>query len=183
MVAWLGFSWSARRRRTTSALGFRVGRDDAKSWSIEVGCVVPGLIGFPVGISDVPMVAREHRVWAFLHAFPPRFTPKVRWLCLSIAGKPAWRRRWLLNRTIKVHADPIPRLSRVLVGQREHKGCRIADGSRSARSLGPTDASLGLTEVNHVDGKGEVCVVRRRVAAQQLGYLDKRNNLINTRGN
>lgn len=183
MVAWLGFPRGAWRRRAASALGFGVWRDDAKSWSIKVGCVVPGLVGFPIRVGDVPVVARESRVRALFHALPPRLAPKVRWLCLPAAGKPARRWRRLLHRPVKVDADSIARLARVLVGQREHKGRCITDGCRGTGSLGPAHASLGLTKVNHVDGEGEVCVVRRRVAAQQLGYLDEKNNSINTRGN
>lgn len=183
MVAWLGLSGRAWRRRTTAALGFRVWCDDTKSWSIEVGCIVTGLVGFSVGVGDVPVVARKSRVRAFFHAFAPWFAPKIRRLCFSVARQSAWRRGWLLNWPIEVDADSIPCLARILVGQCEHKWRRIADGGRSTRPLWPTDTSFRLTEIDHVYRERKVRVVRRRVATQQLRYLDDGKNLINTRGN
>jgi hypothetical protein len=112
------------------------------------------------------ILPRERRIRALLHALPPGVPPKVG------AGASARRPhvpRDPLDGPVEVDANPVPGLSRVLVGEGEDEGGSLAEGRPSGSHR---RAPLRLAEVHHVEGHGEILVVLDGVAAEELGGLD-----------
>lgn len=115
---------------------------------------------------------RERRVGALLHGLAPRLPTQGRvlspWPCCRIS------RRCPLHRPIEVDADAVTHLARVLVRQHENETRGVTN--RLACASG-TDAetSLGLAEIDHVQGQRKVLVVRGRVTTQELGNLKGRD--------
>lgn len=108
------------------------------------------------------------RIGTLLHGLSPRLPTQSR-----VAPSRACRRwiwRYSLNGTIKVDTNPVSHLSRVLVGQHEDETGRISN-RRSSPSWSHTHATLGLTEVDHVEWQWEVFMVRGGISSQQFGDL------------
>lgn len=171
MIASFWFSRCSRRWRATAAFWLGIGCDDTQAWSVEVRRIMTGLIWLAVGVGDVAMVAWKGRVGALLHALSPWLATKIRRLRLS-RSRQSTRSWWsLLDWPIEVDADAISSLAGVLISKCEHKRRSIANRCSCSSSTRSAHAAFRLTEVNHVDGKWKVLVVRWRISSQELRNL------------
>ena len=174
MVAGFGFSWSTWRRWTTATFRLWVGGDYSQAWCVEVRREMCRLVMFTVGIGDT-MVARECRVWTFFHAFAPWFASKVWGFRFSTSRESTWRRCRLFHGPIEIHTNSITRFTRIFISQSKHKWGRITDSCRCSSSSWSAYTSLWLTKINHIDRKGKIRVIRRRIATKKFGYLRKKS--------
>lgn len=167
VVAHFWFSWCPGRRWAAAAFRLRIGGDDTQAGSVEVPRIMPWLVWLlAVWVGNVSMIAWKCRVRAFLHAFPPWFPSKVWRLRLPATRESARCRRRLFHGSIEVHTDSVSCLARVLISQREHERSGITHCSCRPGPPRSTHAALGLAKVNHIDGEGEIGMIRRRVSTQ-----------------